>query len=639
VTRAPLTWSPQRYVHRAAQFAVDAGLVAASWWLAFYLRFDGEIPGRYEKLFGATVGIVIAIKMVTFVAMRFYTKWWRFTSLRDLQAIVAAAIGSSLVVTAVLSQWRPDHLVPVPRGVLVIDFVLTLLLVAGARFAVRSVIERPPRGELVSSGREVLICGAGDAGNILLREMKRNRELGYLPVGLIDDDPRKRRLRVQGTRVRGTSADLARVLREVHVDEVIIAMPSASGRVRERIAETCRRAGVPCTTLPSLPELITGEVAVGLLREVRVEDVLGRAPVEIDFARVARYLNGRSVLVTGAGGSIGRELCRQVAAVGARRLVMVDHSENNLFEIDMELRERGHAGAVVPVIADCKDVVSMERVFQVERPEVVFHAAAYKHVPMMELNPLQAVANNSLGTAVLADLAERYEVERFCLISTDKAVEAKTVMGASKALAERVIEARAATAGTRFAAVRFGNVLGSSGSVLPIFQRQIEEGGPLTVTHAEMTRFFMTIPEAVQLVIEATGIAEGGDIFVLDMGEPIRIMDLARRMIELSGKEPGRDIGIEVVGIRPGEKLHEELFNVDEEVRPTRYGKVMRATRPPVDSAALARGLAELSRRVADGRPEPVAQALWDALRSGRVEDGGGETTVIPPSTTPGEPR
>jgi FlaA1/EpsC-like NDP-sugar epimerase len=275
----------------------------------------------------------------------------------------------------------------------------------------------------------------------------------------------------------------------------------------------------------------------------------------------------------------------------------------------------------------------------VERPEVVFHAAAYKHVPMMELNPLQAVANNSLGTAVLADLAERYEVERFCLISTDKAVEAKTVMGASKALAERVIEARAATAGTRFAAVRFGNVLGSSGSVLPIFQRQIEEGGPLTVTHAEMTRFFMTIPEAVQLVIEATGIAEGGDIFVLDMGEPIRIMDLARRMIELSGKEPGRDIGIEVVGIRPGEKLHEELFNVDEEVRPTRYGKVMRATGPPVDAAALARGLAELSRRVADGRPEPVAQALWDALRSGRVEDGDGEAPVTPPSTTPGEPR
>jgi FlaA1/EpsC-like NDP-sugar epimerase len=635
--RAPLNWSTRAFAHRAAQVAVDTGLVAAAWWLAFYFRFDGNVPGRYGRLFAGTLLIVIALKVATFVAMRFYTKWWRFTSLRDLQAIVLATAVSSLLVTAVLSQWRPDDLVPVPRGVLVFDLVLTLTFIGGARFAVRSVIERPPRSELVSSGREVLICGAGDAGNTLLREMKRNRELGYTPVGLIDDDPRKRRLRVQGTRVRGTRADLPRVLREIHVDEVIIAMPSAPGRVRQEIVEVCRQAGVPCATLPGLPELITGEVTVSQLREVRVEDVLGRAPIEIDFARMARYLNGRSVLVTGAGGSIGRELCRQVAAIGARRLVLVDHAENNLFEIDMELRERGHAGLLVPVIADCKDTVSMERLFEAERPEVVFHAAAYKHVPMMELNPLQAVANNALGTEVLAQLAERFRVDRFCLISTDKAVEPQTVMGASKALAERVVEARGATSDTRFAAVRFGNVLGSSGSVLPIFQRQIEEGGPVTVTHAEMTRFFMTIPEAVQLVIAATGIAEGGDIFVLDMGEPVRIIDLARRMIELSGHEPGRDIAIEVVGIRPGEKLHEELFNVDEEVRPTRYGKIMRATRPAVDHEALARGLDELARRVATGAPGPVAEALWSALRSGRGPAGDGEARVAPTSTSHGE--
>jgi FlaA1/EpsC-like NDP-sugar epimerase len=526
----------------------------------------------------------------------------------------------------------------VPRGVLVFDLVLTLTFIGGARFAVRSVIERPPRTELVSTGREVLICGAGDAGNTLLREMKRNRELGYTPVGLIDDDPRKRRLRVQGTRVRGTRADLPRVLREVHVDEVIIAMPSAPGRVRQEIVEVCRQAGVPCTTLPGLPELITGDVTVSQLREVRVEDVLGRPPVQIDFARVARYLNGRSVLVTGAGGSIGRELCRQVAAIGARRLVMVDHAENNLFEVDMALRERGHSGLLVPVIADCKDEVAMERVFASERPEIVFHAAAYKHVPMMELNPLQAIANNAIGTDVLASLAERYAVDRFCLISTDKAVEPKTVMGASKALAERVVEERGAASRTRFAAVRFGNVLGSSGSVLPIFQRQIEEGGPVTVTHAEMTRFFMTIPEAVQLVIEATGIAEGGDIFVLDMGEPVRIMDLAERMIELSGHEPGRDIAIEVVGIRPGEKLHEELFNVDEEVTPTRYGKIMRATRPALDPDALRRGLEELRARVADGRPEPVVDALWSALR-GRGAEAHGESPSTRPTTSHGESR
>jgi FlaA1/EpsC-like NDP-sugar epimerase len=276
-------------------------------------------------------------------------------------------------------------------------------------------------------------------------------------------------------------------------------------------------------------------------------------------------------------------------------------------------------------------------VFATERPEIVFHAAAYKHVPMMELNPLQAIANNAIGTAVLADLSERYAVDRFCLISTDKAVEPTTVMGASKALAERLIESRGATSHTRFAAVRFGNVLGSSGSVLPIFQRQIEQGGPVTVTHAEMTRYFMTIPEAVQLVIEATGIADGGDIFVLDMGEPVRIMDLAERMIELSGHRPGRDIAIEVVGIRPGEKLHEELFNVDEEVIPTRYGKIRRATRPAIDPAHLSRGLDELRRRVAEGRSEPVVGALWTALRGGRVAGAGGESRVTRPTTSYGE--
>jgi FlaA1/EpsC-like NDP-sugar epimerase len=631
VSLAPLTRSPRALAHRAAQVAVDVGLVAAAYWLSFYFRFDGDVPGRYERLFAGTVGIVIGVKLVVFVAMRFYTKWWRFTSLRDLQAILLATAGSSLILAALLSTWRPDDLVPVPRGVLAFDFLFTLVLIGGARFAVRSVIERPPRSELVSSGgKEVLICGAGDAGNTLLREMKRNRALGYTPVGLIDDDPRKRRLRVQGTRVRGTRDDLPRVLREVHVDEVIIAMPSAPGRVREEIVQACRAAGVPCTTLPGLPELITGEVTVSLLREVRVEDVLGRAAIEVDFARVARYLNGRAVLVTGAGGSIGRELCRQVSATGARRLVMLDHAENNLFEIDLELRERGHAGLLVPMIGDCKDAAAMEAVFASERPEIVFHAAAYKHVPMMELNPVQAVANNALATAVIADLAEKFAVERFCLISTDKAVEPKTVMGASKALAERVVEARAGTSGTRFAAVRFGNVLGSSGSVLPIFRRQIAEGGPVTVTHPEMTRFFMTIPEAVQLVIEATGIADGGDIFVLDMGEPVRIMDLARRTIELSGQ----DVAIEIVGIRPGEKLHEELFNVDEEVRPTRYGKIKRATRPSLDPATLRDGLGELARRVAAGRPEPVAQALWETLRGAGNAAPDGEPRMAPPTVT-----
>jgi FlaA1/EpsC-like NDP-sugar epimerase len=623
-------------LHHLGQVGVDAVLVAAAWWLAFLVRFDGDPPGRYERLFLATVLIVVGLKLVIFVAFRFYSKWWRFTSVRDLQAIVVACAVSSLVVTAVFSLWQLPDLESVPRGVLILDFLLTLTLVGGARFLVRSVVERPARGELVARGKEVLICGAGDAGNTILREMKRNAAVGSTPIGLIDDDPRKRRLRVNGVKVLGGRDDLRAILRETGADEVIIAMPSAPGLVRREIVEHCRAAGVPVKTLPGLPELISGEVTMSQLREVQVEDVLGRAPVEVDFARVARYLNGRTVMVTGAGGSIGRELCRQVAAVGPRRLVLLDHAENNLFEVDLELRERGHAP--VPVIADCKDPGAMGRALAEHRPEIVFHAAAYKHVPMMELNPMQAIANNALATELLAELAVRHGVERLCLISTDKAVEPKTVMGATKALAERIVEWHGKEGGTRFAAVRFGNVLGSSGSVLPIFRRQIAQGGPVTVTHPDMTRYFMTIPEAVQLVIEATGIAEGGDIFVLDMGEPVRILDLAHNMIRLSGQEPGRDVEIEVTGIRPGEKLHEELFNLDEEVTPTRYGKVMRATRPPLDPSALADRLQDLREQVLAGDRDGAQAALWAALRAGREATPEGEPDTAT-ATDAGEPR
>ena len=625
----------RRHIHRAGQLLVDATLVTVAWWLAFAFRFDGGLQGVYSRLFVATVGVVIGVKLLVFIGARFYTKWWRFTSMRDLRAIVTAVVIASLIITAVFSFWHPVHrprgaAVTLPRGVLVLDFFIALTLIGGVRFVVRSLVERPARGELVArKGKEVLICGAGDAGNTILREMQRNRALGYVPVGLIDDDPRKAGLRVQGTRVLGGRDTLPAILRETKIDEVIIAMPAAPGVVHREIVEACRRVGVPCKTLPGLPELISGEVTVRLLRDVSVEDLLGRAPLKIDFAQVSRYLNGKVVLITGAGGSIGSELCRQVLRAGPGSLVIVDHAENNLFEIDRQLSGRGR---VTPIIADCRDESAMERVFRDHRPTIVFHAAAYKHVPMMELNPLQAVANNALATSELAGLADRFGVERFCLISTDKAVEPKTVMGATKALAERIVESRGATSLTRFAAVRFGNVLGSSGSVVPIFRQQIAAGGPVTVTHAEMTRFFMTIPEAVQLVIEATGIAEGGDIFVLDMGEAVRILDLAENMIRLSGHEPGRDVTIEVVGIRPGEKLHEELFNLDETVRPTRYGRIQRATRPSLDPVALRIGIELLEDRVEAGDVTGCADVLWRTLSACREEapDSEGSTTIFP---------
>ncbi len=615
-------------LHRLGQVSVDLVLISLVWWLAFVVRFDGDPPRRYDRLFLVTLGVVVVLKITTFVAFRFYTRWWRFTGMRDLEQIVIACLVASLLVTTALTLWRPDGYEPVPRGVFALDLLFAVVLIGGVRFVVRWVMERPSRSQMVAQGRPVIVVGAGDAGNSLLRDMRRDAHLGYTPVGLIDDDPRKAGLRVGGVKVLGTREDLARVLRETRASEAIIAMPSAPGSVRRDIVDRCREVGVRVVTLPGLPELVNGEVTVERLREVRVEDVLGRAPVEIDMARVARYLNGRRVLVTGAGGSIGSELCRQLAVVGPSALVILDHAENNLFEIDMELRERGHSP--VPVIADCRDPDAMDRIIALYRPEIVFHAAAYKHVPMMELNPLQAVANNALASATLADLAIRHHVERVCLISTDKAVEPQTIMGASKALAERIVEMHGRDAGTRFAAVRFGNVLGSSGSVLPIFRRQIAQGGPVTVTHPEMTRYFMTIPEAVQLVIEATGIAEGGDVFVLDMGEPVRIMDLAHNMIRLSGMEPGRDIQVEVTGVRPGEKLHEELFNLDEEVRPTRYGGILRATRPPLDPETLAQRIAMIERAVSAGDPDGASRALWSALRAGRDGAAGGEGHDVP---------
>ena len=620
------------------QILVDGVLVALAWWLAFSFRFDGALPGlsgisglggsklqpQYDRLFRYTLLVVIAIKLLVFIASRFYTKWWRFTSMRDLQSVVVAVLVGSLIVTTVLALWHPVHrgprevVVGLPRGVLVLDFFITLTLIGGARFLVRSLVERPGRADLVARrGREVLICGAGDAGNTLLRDIQRNRSLGYIPVGLIDDDPRKAGLRVQGVRVLGSREDLKSILKETKLDEVLIAMPSAPGSVRREITDACRAAGVKCLTLPSLNELIAGEVTVRMLRDVSVEDLLGRAPVRIEFERVSRYLNGKTVLVTGAGGSIGSELCRQVLRAGPAALIMIDHAENNLFEIDRQVSGRGRT---VPIIADCRDRDLMERLLVEYRPSIVFHAAAYKHVPMMELNPLQAVDNNALATASLTELASIHGVERFCLISTDKAVEPKTIMGATKALGERIVESRDRRSATRFAAVRFGNVLGSSGSVVPIFRQQIAAGGPVTVTDAEMTRYFMTIPEAVQLVIEATGIADGGDIFVLDMGDPVRIMDLAENMIRLSGREPGRDIAIEVVGIRPGEKLHEELFNLDEHVQTTRYGRILRATRPALDPVAIRVGLDLLRERVDAGDRSGAADVLWRTLSVRRDE-------------------
>ena len=605
--------------HRIWQLVADAGLIALAWWLAFELRFDQGVPRYYDTLFRRTILIVVAIKLVVFVLFRFYDRWWRYVSIRDMWSAVRGVTAASLVASLTVYFFAPVASVRLPRSVAIMDWLLLLGLIAGTRLLARSVIERPGKGGLVARGKEVLVVGAGDAGQLVIRELQRNRQLGYTPIGLIDDDPRKKNLRIHGVRVLGTTEELAHVLRDNRPDEVLIALPSASGEVRQRIVNVTREGNVPVKTLPALYELISGESDLATqIRPVQVEDVLGREPVEVDLETTAAYVKGQTVLVTGAGGSIGSELCRQIARVGPQRLILVDQGETALFEIERELvDERGFA-ACIPVLADCKSRTKMKQIFDRYRPAVVFHAAAYKHVPLMEANPLESVRNNALGTKVVAEVAVEFGAERFVLISTDKAVNAKTVMGQSKALCEWIVEAYGAREdiATRFVAVRFGNVLGSSGSVIPIFRRQIAKGGPVTLTHPEMTRYFMTIPEAASLVVQAGSIGGRGDVFVLDMGEPVRILDLAMQMIRLSGKDPERDIEVEIVGTRPGEKLHEELWGDGETAVPTVHPKIMRVSGPIVDAVWLQDELAELERLVREGETLEVVSRLATMMRA-----------------------
>ncbi len=589
--------------HRIWQLLADGCLVGGAWWLAFQLRFDNGVPVYYETLFRRTIWIVLPIKLAVFVLFGFYNRWWRYVSTRDMWGAARGVAVGSMLAYVVVYLIDPVAQVRLPRSVAVLDLLLSLAFVAGTRLLARSLIERPQSG-LVARGKEVVIVGAGDAAQLIIREMQRNRALGYTPIGLIDDDPRKKNLRVHGIRVLGTLADLPHAIRDNRPDEVLIAIPSAPGEVRQRVVDVARVHEVPVKTLPALHELISGDVNLaGQIREVQVEDVLGREPVEVDLASVASYLAGKTVLVTGAGGSIGAELCRQVIRVGPARVVLVEWSEPALFEIERELvGERGFTAAV-PVLADVKDRAKLRQVFERYRPDVVFHAAAYKHVPLLESNPVESVRNNTLATKVVADVAVAFETERFVLVSTDKAVNAKTVMGQSKAICEWIVETYGGRSDvpTRFVAVRFGNVLGSSGSVVPIFRKQIARGGPVTVTHPEMTRYFMTIPEAVSLVVQAGAIGDSGEVYVLDMGEPVKILDLARNMIRLSGKEPDQDVAIEFIGIRPGEKLHEELWNAGEDVGETGHPQIRRSAHPPLDGAWLEDELATLERLVEEG--------------------------------------
>jgi FlaA1/EpsC-like NDP-sugar epimerase len=635
--------------HSLAQLAVDGVLVALAYYLAFQLRFNNGPSGYYAHLRERTIWWVLVGSLPVLVSSRVYQRRWRYSGQRDYEAVVRGVLAIVALTVVAVAVVRPvQHAtkhgtaaIGLPNGVIVLFALMALVFLVSVRALARSVYERRPlaafRGGRKGE-RSVLIAGAGDGGRQVLREIMRNRGLGLAPVGFLDDDPHKRHLRIDGVRVRGnTEADLPRILDEAEPDEVIIAIPSAPGSTRARIVRECRARAIPVRMLPTVFELLQTRGALARqMREVRVEDVLGREPVQMELERVGAYLTGQTVLVTGAGGSIGAELCRQIARVEPHRIVLLDHAEDNLFAIERELQDERHVAQSMlsAVLGDCKEEERMREVFAAHRPTVVFHAAAYKHVGLMEANPVEAVRNNAIATRVVAHVAGELAVRRFVLVSTDKAVAPATVMGASKALAEFALEAATARfPNTRYAAVRFGNVLGSSGSVIPIFRRQIERGGPVTVTDERMTRYFMTIPEAVQLIIRtgsrewaenesftgpealaetgalSEGLASftssgghaGAEVFVLDMGEPVRIVDLARAMIELSGLDPDRDIEIEIVGRRPGEKLQEELFNSYERARPTSAEKIFLAEREPLEARAVESMFAEIGLLVLEG--------------------------------------
>jgi FlaA1/EpsC-like NDP-sugar epimerase len=613
------------YRRRALQFGADALLAAAAFALAFRLRFldARDIPDRYWTMLTGAVAFVALGKAVAFGVLGLHQKWWRYFQLPDLWPVVRAAAVASGLLVAVFTLAKP-YAYNLPRSVVVFDFILTVVLVGGARLVVRMIAERPDRATRRRRARGVLVVGAGSGGQMVVRELRLNPNLGARAIGFVDDDPRKRGMHAVGVKVLGSTDEIGPILDSRSPSEVIIAIPSAPGVLRAKVVAACRERDIPVRTLPTVFELLRGGVQLTRqLREVRVEDVLGRDPVVMELDRVGAYLEDRIVVVTGAGGSVGSELCRQIARVRPKLLVLLDHAEDNLFRIDRELLDEWHFTRVEAVLADCKEGERMLEVMQRFRPDVVFHAAAYKHVPLMEANPLEAVRNNAIATRVTAETAAVAGAGHFVLVSTDKSVNPRTVMGASKAMAEWIVEAAGQRhPRTRFIIVRFGNVLASSGSVVPIFRSQIEHGGPVTVTHPEMTRYFMTIPEAVQLVIQAGDLgASSGDVFVLEMGEPVRILDLARNMIGLAGYEAEEDIAIEFIGPRPGEKIHEELFNIDERAQPTSAERIVRAVRSrPLDPDWVERSVEHLESLVAAGDEAGLAERVVEVVTQ-RLEE------------------
>ncbi|MHB1126543.1 MAG: polysaccharide biosynthesis protein [Bacillota bacterium] len=588
---------------------IDIILINLALITSLYLRFEGNVPHEFWISYRNLALAFTAVRIICFYFFGLYHRIWQYASTGELLAIIySISVGTIINVTI----GYITH-ITLPRSIYALSWMLMLILIGGSRLIWRLVRENMTQRS-GPGNKPVLIVGAGDAGAMVARELRNYNAHDYEPVGFIDDAEGKQGQQLLGLPVLGTRYDLQKIIQKHDVQEVIIAMPSASGQVIRETVAICEHTGVKLKILPSVYSLIDGKATVSQIREVQLEDLLGREPVSVDLKEIASYLKDRVVLITGAGGSIGSELCRQVSRFHPKELILLGHDENPIFEIEMELQQVNRSTVLKSIIADVKDREKIFRIFERCGPEVVFHAAAHKHVPMMEINPDEALKNNILGTRNVAEAADKVGTKVFILISTDKAVNPTNVMGATKRVAELIIQRLNETSETKFAAVRFGNVLGSRGSAVPVFKEQIARGGPVTVTHPDMKRYFMTIPEAVQLVIQAGAMATGGEIFILDMGEPVKIIDLVRDLIRLSGLEPDKDIQIVFTGIRPGEKLYEELLSADEGTTTTKHKRIYVARPNGIDPLAMEALVTRVSRKGFSESPEEIFEMLKRVL-------------------------
>jgi len=573
--------------------------------IALFIRFEGIIDSHYYNVLLKYMPMIIVIRLSTFYVFGLYNRLWRYASINELLSIFGAVTVSSLIIFAGMFFTGAT----LPRSVNILNWFLCIGFIGISRLVLR--IVHNLRQKIAKQCVKVLIIGAGDAGAMIAREINHRYSGTKQLIGFIDDDRYKNKQRMFGVQVLGNRQDIKRIVNEHGIDEIIIAMPSVGGSIIREIIQECKQTQCALKILPGIYELIDGLVTVQQLRKVEVEDLLGRDPVKLDVEQIAGYLKGKRVLVTGAGGSIGSELCRQIAKISPSSLNLLGKGENSIYEINSELQGKYKSLNIQPIIADVRDKERIDAIFAEFEPQVVFHAAAHKHVPLMESQPMEAVRNNIFGTKTVAEAADRFGAEAFVMISTDKAVNPTSVMGATKRVAELIIQNLSKMSDTKFVAVRFGNVLGSRGSVIPLFKKQIAKGGPITITHPDMERYFMTIPEASQLVLQAGAIAKGGEVFVLDMGEPVKIVDMACDLIELTGLVPHKDIKIEFSGLRPGEKLFEELLTAEEGTASTKHEKIFVANLKVVDEEKLQRGLVDLK---AIKHSNEVIQALENLL-------------------------